>query len=118
MKQMWKNEEYRLAHSGKNCSAYNRRGENHPFYGKNGSQSYTAKSVICLNTNEVFGSAIEASQATGANYSKLCMCCRGERKSSGKDSDGNPLKWMFYRDYLKQNNLTDEEAHKSLFFIA
>lgn len=31
----------------------------------------------------VFKSAVEASKHTGANYSKIRMCCRGARKSAG-----------------------------------
>ena len=31
----------------------------------------------------VFKDAVEASRQTGTNYSKIRMCCRGERKSAG-----------------------------------
>ena len=117
MKNKWNNEEYRKSMVGENAPCYGRRGEKHPLYGMTGEQSACSKKVICLNTNEVFVSATKASKTKAINYSKLCMCCRGERKSCGKDINGNPLRWMFYSDYLKGNNLTDEETRKSLFFI-
>lgn len=114
MKGRWKNPEYRKMNSGINAPCYGRTGEKHPLYGK---PSHTRKSVLCLNTNEVFDSAVKASKIKNVNHSKLCMCCRGERKSCGKDNNGNQLHWMYYSDYLKKNNLTDDEAQKSLFFI-
>ena len=48
---------------------------------------------------DIYDSAIEASRETGINHSKICMCCRGERKSCGKDEQGNKLHWMYYDDY-------------------
>jgi hypothetical protein len=117
MKNKWSDENYRLSMIGENAPCYGRKGELHPLYGKTGEENANSKKVICLNTNEVFVSATAASKYKNANHSKLCMCCRNERKSCGKDEDGNPLHWKFYYDFLKENNLTDEEARKSLFFI-
>ena len=117
MKNKWSNNDYRESMTGKNAPCYGRVGELHPLYGKTGEQNVNSKRVICLDTNEVFISATFASKNKNINHSKLCMCCRGERKSCGKDDDGNPLHWKFYSDFLKENNLTDEEAHKSLIFI-
>lgn len=117
MKNKWEDENYRNQNSGKNAPCYGRIGVLHPLYGKTGSDSACSKKVICLDTNKIYISATDACKSAGLNHSKLCMCCRGERKSCGKDENGNPLHWMYYNDYLKENNLTDEEARKSLFFI-
>lgn len=118
MKHKWENQEYRDKMTGKNAPCYGRTGNKHPLYGKTGLQSATSKKVICLNTMELFSSATSASKDKGCNHSKLCMCCRGERKSCGTNNNGDKLHWMYYTDYLQQNNLTDEEARKSLFFVA
>lgn len=114
MKAKWKNEEYRKNNSGKNAPCYGCTGDKHPMYGK---ISSNAKKVICLNTNGVFNSALEASKNKVINHYKLCMCCRGERNSCGKDDNNNPLKWKYFDKYLEENNLTNKEAHESLFFV-
>lgn len=116
-KKQWQNLTYRESMSGVNAPCYGRTGEKHPMFGLTGGQCPQSKKVVCLTTNTIYPSAKDASKYTGANYSKLCMCCRGERKSSGKDKNGNPLKWKYYKDYLQENNLTDEEARNSLFFV-
>lgn len=113
----WENPEYRASMSGINAPCYGRTGEKHPMYGKHGKEHGGSKKVVCLNTNEVFMSAMEASKSKKANYSKLCMVCRGERKTCGKDLNGQPLHWKYYEDYIEENNLTDDEARESLFFI-
>lgn len=116
-KQMWQNAEYRQKMTGENHCCYGRTGEKHPMFGVRGADHFASKQVICLNTSEVFVSATEASIIKNANHSKLCMCCRGERKSCGKDENGNKLRWQYYTDYLKENNMTDQEARDSLLFI-
>lgn len=85
-----------------------RKGEAHPMYGRKGADNPNSKKVICLNTLEVFASATEASEKMGVNHSKLCMCCRGLRKSCGKDRDGNRLKWMYYNDYLERGAINED----------
>lgn len=117
-KRNWKNEDFRNRMTGKNAPCYGRTGEKHPMYGKHGKDNPNSKMVVCLNNNEVYYSAADASKILHINHSKLCMCCRGERNSCGKDENGNPLSWKYYEDYLKENNLTDEEAKDSLFFVA
>ena len=117
MKNKWENDEYKKSMSGINAPCYGRTGEKHPMYGRHGRYNPNSKAVVCLNDNTVYYSASEAHNKLGVNHSKLCMCCRGERNSCGKDKNGNPLHWKYYSDYLKENNLTDDEARKSLFFI-
>lgn len=95
----WDDKEKRNTMSGENAPCYGRIGELHPLYGKTGKECSISKPVICLNTLEIFDSATIASKEKNANHSKLCMCCRGERASCGKDENGNKLKWMFLTDY-------------------
>lgn len=117
MKNKWSDDNYRKSMVGENATCYGRVRELHPMYGKTGSLNPMSKMVVCLDKKELFVSATDASKHKGVNHSKLCMCCRGERKSCGKDKDGNSLHWQYYDDYLKQNNLTDEEARKVLIII-
>lgn len=117
LKQCWNDPEYRNKMSGENAPCYGRIGDKHPLYGKSGGQSKASKKVVCLDTLYVYPSASTVAKLNGYNHSKLCMCCRGERKSCGKDDEGNPLHWQYYDLYLQENNLTDEEAQKILFFV-
>lgn len=77
----------------------------------------TLKSVLCITTGYVFDSISNAQKYYNAS-SHISDCCTGKRKFCGKLSDGTPLQWMYYEDYLEQNNITDEEAKQSLFFVA
>lgn len=67
--------------------------------------------IICLNTLEVFDQQSDAVKhfnlCTGANLSAVC---RGTRKSSGKHPiTGEPLRWMYYTDYLKKQEQLDKK---------
>lgn len=117
LKNRWKDKDYREMHSGENHCCYGRVGEKHPMFNKHGKENPNSKAVICLDDNTAYHSAKDAANILKINYSKLCMCCRGERNSCGKTEDGRLLHWQYYEDYLKENNLTDEEARKRLFFI-
>ena len=59
-------------------------------------------SVIYLNTMEVFNSVKEASESTGVNYNSISLCCSHNRPRAGKTSDGEPRIFMYYKEYLKQ----------------
>lgn len=79
-KELWKNSEYREK-CGNTCKG--RVGELHPMFGKKGKDNPNSKIVLCVETNEIFYSASEASKAKNCNHSKICMVCRGERKTCG-----------------------------------
>jgi len=69
-----------------------------------GAKHYRARKVICINTKEVFDTIASAVCKYGAR--RVGSCCRNQRKSAGKHPETRePLKWMFYDDYLKQNNV-------------
>ena len=54
-----------------------------------------AKKVKCLNNGEVYESASEAARVVGVSGSLIMRCCRGERKSAGKDENMNALHWIY-----------------------
>lgn len=56
------------------------------------------KSVICINTNEIFDSVKEASKKYNLDKSSLSKCCRNKAKYCGKDSFGNKLRWSFVKE--------------------
>lgn len=54
-----------------------------------------AKKVKCLNSGVIYESASEAARTIGISGSLVMRCCRGERKSAGKDENNNPLYWVY-----------------------
>lgn len=67
-----------------------------------GSSNPMARSVICLNTQDVFGSVVEAGAYCGlASVNRISDVCKNKRRSAGK-KDGKPLTWVFYEDYMKE----------------
>ena len=67
-----------------------------------------SKSIICLNTNEVFNSAKEAGEYYNIENTNITKCLKGRRNSkfAGRLKDGTPLVWLYYEDYI---NMTKEE---------
>ena len=61
-----------------------------------------------MNTTKVFKSIKDAKDYYNTK-SNIVACCKGERQSAGKLSDGTPLRWMYYEDYL---NLSNEEKQE------
>lgn len=95
-------------------------GENHHNYGKKatmelrkklseahiGLDNHQSQRIICITTGEVFNSIKEASiKHFNKRNNNISSCCSGQRKSAGKLSDGTPLKWMYYDEYIKENQL-------------
>lgn len=78
---------------------------NRDYENISGVNNYNSKKVICLTTNKIFNTAIEASKYYKCNNISIGQCCKGKYKSSGKLSEGIPLKWMYYDEYIKQNKL-------------
>jgi group I intron endonuclease len=68
---------------------------------KNMADSHKVK-VINLNTMQVFNSTKDASISINLT-SNVCIsnCCHGKQKTSGKDANGKPIKWMHYEEFLK-----------------
>lgn len=79
-------------------------GEKHPMYGKKGSDSPNSKRVICLNNKKVFDCIKLAAKELGLkNASGISYCCKGKRQSAGK-VNGEPAKWMYYDEHIKNQN--------------
>lgn len=57
--------------------------------------------IICINTLEVFNTAIDAKNKYAISNKSIYSCCRGRLKSAGK-INGESARWMYYDDYLKQ----------------
>lgn len=57
------------------------------------------KEVIYLNTLETFSSIKEASQITGINANSISSCCLHNRKTAGKNQNGEPRIFMYYDEY-------------------
>ena len=55
----------------------------------------TKKKVKLINTGEIFESASEAGRIYNIPQSNISACCRGVRKSAGKDQQNNKLIWEY-----------------------
>ena len=56
------------------------------------------KKVICLDTLDVYENAKDAESKTIAKANAITRCCNGNCKKAGK------MRWMYYKDYLLQEN--------------
>ena len=56
------------------------------------------KKVICLDTLDVYENAKDAESKTVAKANAITRCCNGNCKKAGK------MRWMYYKDYLLQEN--------------
>ena len=64
-----------------------------------GSGSPNAKSVVCVNTKEEFGSISEASEKYGIPRGNIGKCCLRERQFAGVMDNGDYMVWRFKEDY-------------------
>ena len=60
--------------------------------------------VVCLNTNVVFNTIKSAYEWCGSKSpAGIIHCCKGKYLTSGKHpTTQEPLKWMYYDDYIKK----------------
>lgn len=62
-------------------------------------EAFARRPVICLNTGEVFLTPTEAGEKYHCKASNISDCCKGVRKSAGKDLvTGKKLIWMYAID--------------------
>ena len=62
------------------------------------------RKIICLNNGFIFKTMKEAAAFAKLDYhNNIMKVCRGRRKHAGKHPEtGEPLKWMYYEDYVNQ----------------
>ena len=60
-----------------------------------GKNNPSAKTIICLTTNEIFYTMKDASEKYNCCDSGISLCCKGKRKSNGRLEDGTPLVWRY-----------------------
>ena len=73
---------------------------------KMGSNHPKARKIICLETKDIYDTAISVYRCLGIHDTHVLNCCKGKLKSCGKDVNGNKLHWMFYDDYLNIANVS------------
>lgn len=72
--------------------------------------------IVNITNNQLFSSVNEASIHYNVDSSYLCKVAKASL--TNKNRTAKKCKWLLYKDYLKINSLTDEEAQKSLFFVS
>lgn len=71
-------------------------------------QKRTKIKIICLTTNKIFNSIMEASKEYKTNNTGIGRCCKNKQKTSGKHPiTGEYLEWMFYDEYINLINRKD-----------
>ena len=98
--------------SNKKRSAY---GYRWMYYDEYMNNNYTietchgnSKKVICLNNNKLFNSIELASEYAKINHTGISACCLGRQITSGKHPiTKEPLKWVYYEDYVELNKNKD-----------
>lgn len=75
--------------------------------------SYSAKSVVCLNTGMIYDSLKRASEEVGVSPSLISQCINRYKghHSAGIDNNGNHLVWAFYAEFVE---LTQSEIDDSI----
>lgn len=68
----------------------------------------TFKSVVCINTKEIFESIVSASKKYNISDTRIICCCKARNKSAGKHPEtGEKLIWEYY----------DSERHKNYILV-
>lgn len=62
------------------------------------------RAVVCITTNEIFYTITDAAKRYNCFGTNIHKCCNGYYKTCGTLLDGTRLKWMYYDEYIKQNN--------------
>ncbi|MCM1232644.1 MAG: hypothetical protein NC489_21165 [Ruminococcus flavefaciens] len=71
--------------------------------------------IVNITTNELFSSISNAAEKYGIDSSYLCKTAKASATNNNRTA--SKCKWLLYEDYLIKNNITSEEAEKSLFFV-
>lgn len=84
-------------------------GANNPMYGKYGSQNPAARTVICIETGEIFETIkFAAKWCNLKSYQMIGQVCLGHRKSAGKHpATGEKLHWKYADEITNHNEIND-----------
>ena len=78
-----------------------------------GGSNPNAKSVVCLNTGEVFNASTEVKNKYNISKVAVCECCKEIRKSAGvHPKTGERLVWRWLEDYNQLNHQQIESIIK------
>lgn len=84
------------ANKGKKFSEEYRQKLSEAHKGKyTGKDNPASKSVICITTNSVFYSGMEAGRYYNISNKGISRCCKGKGKSAGKSPTGEKLVWRY-----------------------
>ena len=75
-------------------------------------RTQNGKSVICLETLQIFDSMMTAIQWCNLkSITSISECCTGQASYGGRHPETNePLHWMFYEDYKELESTTSSEG--------
>ena len=103
--------------------------ENHPMYGKKMSDSskqkmsqfrqskdwWACKKIYCVELDEIFFSAQNASSIYGFDQSCILKCCKGNRKFAYRHPETNEqLHWLYVEDAIKKEYITQQDLNNYL----
>ena len=76
-----------------------------------GNKNSNAKAIICLETKQIFITIKEAIKWCGLNSNTISTYLAGKTNYAGKHPiTKEPLHWMYYEDYLNQNENSDSNV--------
>lgn len=83
-----------------------------------GTNNPASRSVVNMNNLIVYKTIRDANKSVGKNYrnSSISAVCNGKRNYAGKDENGNRISWKYLDDYLKENNISLDQAYNILTF--
>ena len=87
---------YNISVGGTGMTSEQAKQYNQENWNNNKFKAIFCKPVICLNTQKIYSSIIEASKDTGIGKCSISACCRHRNQSCGKDINGEPYLWEYY----------------------
>lgn len=73
-----------------------------------------SKKVVCLNTNTIYNSITDGARKEQASRTSITRCCCNECQYV-HTKDGRLTRWMFYNDYLKIEEVENQEIESEVY---